>query len=469
MVNNTYLTEAFEQLNKMPRMHDSKKPLKESSRRVLTESEMSPEDAEDTQVLRNIQLKLNMRPRSARLNRKELAVLDKYGLYYDKYNAVLSYTESGAPFYGIRNVRTKANLADSARKQQDRQLARRGTDSAVRDARGRYRDMETALYHRDGARQELDRLDDKNRSSYAPNEFNYFQGPQTADSLAKNIDSIKSGREFDRNYAQARVDRHQKEINKLLRRDESLKESNVQSSYEGYKSKIQRAYDNFDTATVTKKDAVNGNISIGINRDCADYVGSLAKALDKFGIGYKIYCGVAIPDTDKVDPTDAQQMIKYRNLGPNHCWLVDEYGRRFEIPGYSKKITGKEINISKNESYNFLAEADDDLKIYYRKNGKWITKDGEELDFDGVDQSESNNKDLKESNSNIQDIKTKISDFLFDYFDEHFLSEATELVEENFPNYNPEWCSDNDESSTYNILSDLVDDLVESLFYYAND
>lgn len=309
MANNTYITEAFKALNKMPRMHDSKKSLKESqnrdrddyksyiinslkdsgysnfarvysgydfyesnghnvviddtakeieipdsmpierivkeltsksransykesSRKGLTESEMSPEDEADTEVLRNIQDKMKRRPSSARLNRKELAVLDKYGLSYDKDSAVLRYSESGAPFYGIWNGRTKANLADSARKQQDRQLARRVTDDSVFNARNRYHNMEIALDHRNWARQELDRLDDKNRPSYAPNEFNYYQGPQTADSLAKDIDMIKSGREFDRNHAQAQVDRSQKEINKLLRRDESLTESS--HTYNGF-------------------------------------------------------------------------------------------------------------------------------------------------------------------------------------------------------------------------------------------
>ena len=229
MANNTYITEALEKLNKMPRMSDSKKSLKESSRRGLTEAEMSPEDAEDTQVLRNIQDKMKRRPSSARLNRKELAVLDKYGLYYDKDSALLRYSESEAPFYGIGNLRgslrrdmRKINLADSARKHQDRLLARRGTDSDVFDARKRYHDMDVALDYRDWAKQELDRLDDKN---YTPNKFVYYQGPQTADSLAKDIDMIKSGREYDRNHAQDELNRSQKEINKILRRDESFKES----------------------------------------------------------------------------------------------------------------------------------------------------------------------------------------------------------------------------------------------------
>ncbi len=123
----------------------------------------------------------------------------------------------------------------------------------------------------------------------------------------------------------------------------------TQNTFDRYSQKIQRAYDNFDASTVTKEDALNGKISMGINHDCADYVGSLAKAFDKFGIGYTIYCGVAIPKTDKVDPTDERQMMKYRNLNPNHCWLEDEYGRIFEISGYSRKVTGKEINIGKKD------------------------------------------------------------------------------------------------------------------------
>lgn len=228
MANNTYITEALEKLNRMSRMSDSKKSLKESSRRGLTEAEMSPEDEADTEVLRNIQAKLHTRPSSARLNRKELAVLDKYGLYYDKDGALLRYSESNAPFTGIGNLRgslrrdpRKINLADSARKHQDRLLARRGTDDAVFDARERYWDMETALSDRAKARKDLDRLDNKTDylDSYP------YQGPVSADSLGRWVGSIKSEREYGRNSAQDRLDRSQHEINKLLRRDESFKES----------------------------------------------------------------------------------------------------------------------------------------------------------------------------------------------------------------------------------------------------
>lgn len=239
-------------------MHDSKKSLKESSRRGLKESDdievlyrkngewvpekdleedMSPEDAEDNKILQGIYAKMQKKV-NTKLTPEEQFIMDKYGLSYPygyssssqnpkfkNKSPVVKYPNGGTlPLVDIEDSNNvdKINLPDKARKMRSRVLNRAPLDRDTKDAQYRYFDVKSHLNNIKNSKQRLKDMDTNNivDPSYVSSKY---QGPATGDSLGADIDFYRNRRASDRDFLQNSIKDNQDYINKLLRRDESYK------------------------------------------------------------------------------------------------------------------------------------------------------------------------------------------------------------------------------------------------------
>lgn len=192
----------------------------------LTEANISPEDEADTKVLYRI-YKKKMQNSNAELSPKELQVLDKYNLEeprtpkdYRGRKDVRSSTRTDSEFKGpnvfepIKRdgyVNRNANLADRARKMDDRSSSRDGIGKYDKDYRLNYMYMKNAVNDKKYNQRKSDIIDKK----YDQEESN----------LRARLDALKNEREQEKSRYNSAIKNSQYEINTLLKR-ESLDKSN---------------------------------------------------------------------------------------------------------------------------------------------------------------------------------------------------------------------------------------------------
>lgn len=199
----------------------------------LTErrQEWSDEDKKDNELLWSIFDKRQERS-NAKLTPEEQNVLKKYDIE-DPYNfapdtryhyadkRVVAKTSPTTNLFDNevqslgRNTKynTKVNLADRARKQKSRYLAKKDVDKYSQDSTDKVDSMKRALKDRDYHNKNLNDLDSK---------------------YDKKIKELERQRDSSRDYNTKYRDRAQDDINKLLKR-ESLKEANYSNKYGGSK------------------------------------------------------------------------------------------------------------------------------------------------------------------------------------------------------------------------------------------
>lgn len=199
----------------------------------LTErrQEWSDEDKKDNELLWSIFDKRQERS-NAKLTPEEQNVLKKYDIE-DPYNfapdtryhyadkRVVARTSPTTNLFDNevqslgRNTKynTKVNLADRARKQKLRYLAKKDVDKYSQDSTDKVDQMKRALKDRDYHNKNLNDLDSK---------------------YDKKIKELERQRDSSKDYNTRYRDAAQKDINKLLKR-ESLKEANYSNKYGGSK------------------------------------------------------------------------------------------------------------------------------------------------------------------------------------------------------------------------------------------
>lgn len=199
----------------------------------LTErrQEWSDEDKKDNELLWSIFDKRQERS-NAKLTPEEQNVLKKYDIE-DPYNfapdtryhyadkRVVAKTSPTTNLFDNevqslgRNTKynTKVNLADRARKQKSRYLAKKDVDKYSQDSTDKVDQMKRALKDRDYHNKNLNDLDSK---------------------YDKKIKELERQRDSSKDYNTRYRDAAQKDINKLLKR-ESLKEANYSNKYGGSK------------------------------------------------------------------------------------------------------------------------------------------------------------------------------------------------------------------------------------------
>lgn len=256
------------------------KKLRECAK-SLKESPMSPEDAKDNAILRNI-INKSISRKNAKLTPEEKDVLAKYGLYRNDWGEVrkdrgkgnlfndpeiVKPDELNYSFQGRTRTRTgfdpkkdKVNLADRARKMDDRgagyeannvwtpsdpsrEFKRHGESTytrlkgkglldkerALQNTRmqGNYNSMQQALKDRKYYQNRLDNIDSNADAEIAK--------------LRSRIDAINKKREVDRKYDSDSVARQQSTINKLLRKEESLSEELLDRHVSDFNSDVYNA------------------------------------------------------------------------------------------------------------------------------------------------------------------------------------------------------------------------------------
>lgn len=191
----------------------------------------SDEDKKDNELLWSIFDKRQERS-NAKLTPEEQNVLKKYDIE-DPYNfapdtryhyadkRVVARTSPTTNLFDNevqslgRNTKynTKVNLADRARKQKSRYLAKKDVDKYSQDSTDKVDQMKRALKDRDYHNKNLNDLDSK---------------------YDKKIKELERQRDSSKDYNTRYRDAAQKDINKLLKR-ESLKEANYSNKYGGSK------------------------------------------------------------------------------------------------------------------------------------------------------------------------------------------------------------------------------------------
>ena len=212
----------------------------------LTErrQEWSDEDKKDNELLWSIFDKRQERS-NAKLTPDEKSVLKKYDIE-DPYNfapdtrynyadrRVVAKTSPTTNLFDSEvqslgnNTRynTKVNLADRARKQKSRYLAKKDVDKYSQDSATKVDLMKRALKDRDYHNKNLNDLDSK---------------------YDKKIKELERQRDFSRDYSTKYRDRAQDDINKLLKR-ESLKEATYPNKYGGSKEDYISDIEDIDKA-----------------------------------------------------------------------------------------------------------------------------------------------------------------------------------------------------------------------------
>ena len=199
----------------------------------LTErqQEWSDEDKHDNEILWGIRDKWQKRI-NAKLTPEEKEIIKKYNIgepYRNFQNElrVFSTDEKGlndgnelftnAATLGNRRwmePNKQINVADRARKTVARAKSKDNWNDDIRKYQSNYDDMKNALVYRDNAAKDLDELENGN-SAY----------DRRIKNLQNDLDNAIKDKEWQKKYEQQKLKDSQDKINKLLKKDESLKEA----------------------------------------------------------------------------------------------------------------------------------------------------------------------------------------------------------------------------------------------------
>ena len=231
----------------------------------LTEANMSPEDEADTKLLYSIYDKKLQRSNAA-LTPEEKAVLNKYNLgdvypHKNGWGTKRASTVSaplGLDVYEpikrgqhIRSTETNrnVNLADRARKMSTRAYNKGAVGEYDRDFKNNYDTMKKDIRSRKYHQKNLDSLDKEYDEKEAK--------------LLKQLDSLKKDREQSREYHQMSLDASNSRINKMLKRESLLKESDYYDAFGGNRddflldlSDILKALRGIDNISTHKAESV---------------------------------------------------------------------------------------------------------------------------------------------------------------------------------------------------------------------
>ena len=222
----------------------------------LTEANMSPEDEADTKLLYSI-YKKKMKRSNAALTPEEKAVLKKYNL---------EDPQVSTDYYGIKRVHSKSgnsdvfepvkkqgymnnnvNLADRARKMRGRYDSKTGVGKYDNDYRQSYKDMKHEVDRKNNFQGNLNVID------------NYYKDEE--EKLLKQLDTLRKDHESSREISQRELDASNSRINKMLKRESLLKESDDEFNVFGGSRKdflsdlydIERALDSVYDGLATHK------------------------------------------------------------------------------------------------------------------------------------------------------------------------------------------------------------------------
>ena len=224
----------------------------------LTEANMSPEDEADTKLLYSI-YKKKMKRSNAALTPEEKSVLKKYNLEdpqvsTDYYGTKRVHSKSGnsdvfEPVKKQGYMNNNVNLADRARKMKGRYDSKTGVGKYDRDFQNNYRAMKDDIWDRKYYQKKLDSID----KAYDEKEAK----------LLKQLDSLKKDREQSREYHQMSLDASNSRINKRLKRESLLKESDYSDAFGGNRddflldlSDILKALRGIDNISTHKAESV---------------------------------------------------------------------------------------------------------------------------------------------------------------------------------------------------------------------
>ena len=186
----------------------------------LTEANMSPEDEADTKLLYSI-YKKKMKRSNAALTPEEKSVLKKYNL---------EDPQVSTDYYGIKRVHSKSgdsdvfepvkkqgytnnnvNLADRARKMKGRYDSKTGVGKYDDDYRQSYKDMKHEVDRKNNFQGNLNVID------------NYYRDEE--EKLLKQLDTLRKDHESSREISQREFNTHKSNIDRMLKRESLLKES----------------------------------------------------------------------------------------------------------------------------------------------------------------------------------------------------------------------------------------------------
>ena len=224
----------------------------------LTEANMSPEDEADTKLLYSI-YKKKMKRSNAALTPEEKSVLKKYNL---------EDPQVSTDYYGIKRVHSKSgdsdvfepvkkqgyrnnnvNLADRARKMKGRYDSKTGVGKYDNDYRQSYIDMKHEVDRKNNFQGNLNGID------------NYYKDEE--EKLLKQLDTLRKDHESSREISQRGLDASNSRINKMLKRESLLKESDYSDSFGGNRddflldlSDILKALRGIDNISTHKAESV---------------------------------------------------------------------------------------------------------------------------------------------------------------------------------------------------------------------
>ena len=199
----------------------------------LTErqQEWSDEDKHDNEILWGIRDKWQKRI-NAKLTPEEKEIIKKYNIgepYRNFQNELRVFSTDEKGFNDGNELFTNAatlgnrrwmepnkqiNVADRARKTVARAKSKDNWNDDIRKYQSNYDDMKNALVHRDNAAKDLDELENGN-SAY----------DRRIKNLQNDLDNAIKDKEWQKKYEQQKLKDSQDKINKLLKKDESLKEA----------------------------------------------------------------------------------------------------------------------------------------------------------------------------------------------------------------------------------------------------
>lgn len=122
-----------------------------------------------------------------------------------------------------------------------------------------------------------------------------------------------------------------------------LMEKRLTGSLDSYINKIKRSYERFDPSGLSVDDYKEIIRRLGINHDCADYVGAIVKILNtKRDPSYEVHIGLSSNNTRMTE--DEINHLKAMTFA-NHCW-VKYRGKYYEISEFSRtpKIYSYEVS-----------------------------------------------------------------------------------------------------------------------------
>ena len=222
----------------------------------LTEANMSPEDEADTKLLYSI-YKKKMKRSNAALTPEEKAVLKKYNLEdpqvsTDYYGTKRVHSKSGnsdvfEPVKKQGYMNNNVNLADRARKMKGRYDSKTGVGKYDNDYKQSYKDMKHEVDRKNNFQGNLNVID------------KYYKDEE--EKLLKQLDTLRKDHESSREISQRGLDASNSRINKMLKRESLLKESDDEFDVFGGSRKdflldlydIERALDSVYDGLATHK------------------------------------------------------------------------------------------------------------------------------------------------------------------------------------------------------------------------